>query len=576
MRYAPVVILLVIAAFSRCAQQTTPSGGPRDTIPPVLLHVTPPDQTTGYTGQRITLTFDEDVILNNPRQQLLITPAVGTDFEMTVRRKTVYLDLNATLRDSTTYTINFRESIQDITEKNPTRNLQLAYSTGTYIDSLSIQGNVHHLLRGTPIKAATVALYANADTFNIFNHQPEYLTIANDSGNFRFQNLKGGTYYIYAFEDKNRNATVDARSEPYGFLANPIELTPDTSIHVHIPLINLDARPLRMISARPYNTYFNIRTSKLLAEYSINTIEPSDTTRLRHTYGPDQANIQIYLPQIAVTDSIPFQFTATDSIGQRIDTLLFAKVSPRPATPEAFSISIQSAELVHPHYELNATIRANKPIRSITYDSIVYLLDSTTTIPLTPEDFTFTGQTSVALHKILSADYFPDPETGPAPDDFRVAQPTSDKKMINQLRFGTGAIISIENDTSAATQVNTAVKRPDNTGVLSVAIETDDPNFIVQLHRKDYSLVQAVINQKKVTFRNLAPGDYLIAYVSDANGNGKWDPGSFFRREQPEPVVYYRNEQGLSSINLKANWELGPLLITYPEPVDNPGNTSPR
>jgi uncharacterized protein (DUF2141 family) len=570
MKYIPALILLTLAAFTRCAQQTTPSGGPRDTIPPVLLQVTPPHESTGYKGQRIVLTFDEDVILNNPRQQLLITPSVGTDFEMTVRRKSVYLDLNAELRDSTTYTINFRESIQDITEKNPARNLFLALSTGTYIDSLSIEGNVYQLLQGTAAKTTSVALYLNADTFNIFTHKPEYLTIADDEGNFQFQNLRGGTYYIYAFDDKNRNATVDARSESYGFLRDSIVLQPDTSIYVRIPIIRLDARPLRLISARPYNTYFNIRMSKLLDDYSITTEDPSDSLRLRHTYGPDHANIQVYLPQASVTDSIPFHFTATDSIGQRFDTLLYAKLSPRPATPEAFKVSTQSVELTYPHYALAATITANKPISSITYDSIVYVLDSALTVPLTAEDFVFTGQASVILRKIIPSEYFPEPDAAQPSDDFRVAQPTDQKKMINQLRFGTGAIISIENDSSAATQVGVEVKRPDNTGVISVSIQTDEPHFIVQILRKDYTVLQSATDRPSVSFRNLTPGDYFIAYVSDKNANGQWDPGSFFRREEPEPVLFYHNEQGSPSINIKANWELGPLLITYPEPVDNP------
>lgn len=575
MKYVPVLILLILVSLVRCAQRTTPTGGPQDTIPPVLLSVTPANQTTGYKGQRIILTFNEDVMLNNPRQQLLITPSVGNDFEMTARRKVVYLDLNTTLRDSTTYTINFRESIQDVTEKNPASNLTLALSTGNYVDSLSIAGAVYNLLKGTYLKAASVALYANPDTFNIFTHKPEYLTITDDHGYFEFQNLRAGTYYIYAFEDKNRNALVDARSESYGFIPDPIVLTPDTTVFVSIPLINMDARPLRLISARPYNTYYNIRMSKLLDDYAIQTLDRADSLRLRHTFGPDRANIQVYLPESSVTDSIPFQFAALDSIGNRFDTLLYAKKSPRPATPEAFKITTQTVELTHPQYILTTSIQANKPIRSITYDSVFYVLDSATTIPLTAEDFTFKGQTTVTIRKALPAESFPQPSVTQT-DNFRLAQPKEQKSMINQLRLGKGALISIENDSSAAMQLKTDIKRPDNTGVISVSVQTTDPHFLVQLLRKDYTVVQKVADQTSITFRNLSPGDYLITYVSDRNANGKWDPGSFFRREEPEPVVFYHNDEGNPNVNIKANWELGPLLITYPEPVDNPGILPPR
>ena len=151
-----------------CARQSSPTGGPKDTIPPVLVRVIPPNETINFNADQIELEFSEDVILNAPKEQLIITPTIGKEYKMTYRRNRVIIEFEEPLQDSTTYTFNFRESIQDITEKNSVRNLQLAYSTGTYLDSLSISGTIYHMLSGKPAEDATVALHTENDTFNIF------------------------------------------------------------------------------------------------------------------------------------------------------------------------------------------------------------------------------------------------------------------------------------------------------------------------------------------------------------------------------------------------------------------------
>lgn len=575
MKYIPVLIILMLTAFTRCAKQTTPTGGPRDTIPPLLIQSVPAHQTTSFKGQRIELSFDEYITLNNPREQLLITPSIGKDFEMTVRKKTAYLELNTELQDSTTYTINFRESVQDVTEKNPAPNLQLAISTGSYIDSLSIAGNVYQLLAGTPAKNAAVALYKERDTFDIFTHKPEYLTLCDKNGRFLFENLREGEYYIYAFDDKNRNITVDSRSESYGFLSEPVNLQPGTNPFVRIPLITLDARPLRLISARPYNTYFNIRASKNLSNYQLQAVEGKDSLRFNHTYGPDQANIQVYLPQIA-SDSIALHLIGADSIGNQLDTMLYAKLAPRVATPEPFNVTSGKLQLFPETYTISSTLNANKPVQTLTYDSMLYVLDSAITIPLSAEDIILTDQTKITLHKVLPAEYFARQTTDPVTDDFRSAGTPRSKAQINKLRLGKGAFISIENDSSKATEITATVLRSDNTGIIVAEVKTNEENYIVRLINRDHSIIQTAYNKSTVTFRNLSPGDYMITLVIDRNNNKKWDPGSFYRREEPEPVIFYRNDEGIPTINTKANWELGPMLITYPEPVDNHGIVPPR
>lgn len=209
--------VLYVFLLTSCARQSAPTGGPKDTIPPVLVRAIPPNEAINFNDKEIQLLFSETVILNAPKEQLIVTPTIGKEYKIVNRKNSVILTFEDPLEDSTTYTFNFRESVQDITEKNPVRNLQLAYSTGTYIDSLSIEGTVFDMLRGKEIKDATVALHVENDTFNILEDPASYFTKTDEKGKFKISHLKPDNYYLYAFEDKNRNLIVNSRTESYGF-----------------------------------------------------------------------------------------------------------------------------------------------------------------------------------------------------------------------------------------------------------------------------------------------------------------------------------------------------------------------
>jgi hypothetical protein len=245
-----------------CARQTTPTGGPKDSIPPRLVSSIPQHEQTNFAGKTVTMTFSETVILNNPREELIVTPALTKDVDIKAKKNQVELTFQEELQPNTTYSLNFRETVQDITEKNPAMMLKLAFSTGDYIDSLSIEGNVYDNLTAKETKDATVCLYER-DTFDIFKHRPTYFTKTDDKGNFKIENLKSGTYFIYAMIDKNKNLVVDSKTEAYGFQTDPLILTEATK-GISLPLVRLDSRLLKLTNTRPYGTYFNIRTTKNL------------------------------------------------------------------------------------------------------------------------------------------------------------------------------------------------------------------------------------------------------------------------------------------------------------------------
>ena len=557
---------LYIIFLASCARQSAPTGGPKDTIPPVLVKALPPDETINFRENKIELMFSEDIILNAPKEQLIVTPTIGKDYKITARKNTVTLEFEEPLLDSTTYTFNFRETVQDITEKNPVENLTLAYSTGNYIDSLSIEGTVYDMLKGKEVADATVALHVENDTFFILEHPALYFTKTDKQGKFRIDHLKPDNYFIYAFQDKNRNLIVNSRSESYGFLSEYQYLLENIE-DLNIGMVNLDAGPLKMTSARPYNTYFNIKTTKNLRTFRL---AASDSSTLSYTFGEDQANIRLY--DTTEKDSIHVHLLALDSIDNKIDTAFYAKFTTREVTPERFSADVISTSIISHTGQLEAVLRFSKPLRFINYDSMYFQVDSLTRVNLSPADVTWDPlKRHITISKQANPELFTNGEQNGQARRGRISSPQVETEKglakINELNLRTAAFISIEGDTSETIVQQIKPLGEQDLSIINIGIRTTEESFIVQLIDRDFKVVQEVPNQGNVRFANVVPGDYQIRLIIDRNGNDRWDPGNYFEKREPEPVIYYRSADGTTTIKgVKANWEVGSdneMLITY-------------
>jgi uncharacterized protein (DUF2141 family) len=548
-----IALIISVAIFS-CAKQTAPTGGPRDTIPPAMVSSNPPKGALNVKTKTIEVELSEFIALASAKDQIIITPDVDKKYEISARKKKVTLTLEQELQPNTTYTINFRDAIQDLTEKNPAVNLKLAFSTGSYIDSLQITGTVKDLLQNKEVKDATVALY-ESDTFNIFQHKPVYITKTNAKGEYQFENLKNGVFYIYAFEDRNRNLVVDSRNENYGFLRSPINLDRNQS-RIQLYTLRLDSRPIKLTSARPFNTYYNIRTSKGLKTY---TLKAANNDSLLSTFGEDRANIRVYNTFVN-PDSIAVSFTGVDSIENRVDTTLYVKFLERKSTPEPFTFNIENSRTIARTGNVQLNARSNKPIAYINFDSLFIAVDSATHIPVTENDIRFQPKTGqITISKTVGPQYFKTPDQPAQP------QPAAPSKPRSQpfIYLGKSAFISVELDTTQQTQEALKPLQYEDTGIIIAEIQTAEPNYIIQLTNKASEIIASFTNRPKVSFTDLPPGEYLLRLVIDRNGDGEWSPGNFYQRQEPEPIIFYSNEKQLSAINLKANFELGPLLIKY-------------
>jgi uncharacterized protein (DUF2141 family) len=576
MNNAKLLFLLIpVFLYTACARQSSPGGGPLDTIPPLVISSDPRSQQLNVRTSSLALEFNEYVTAANPKEQIIITPSIGKDYEIEARGKKVILKFKKPLEDSTTYTFNFRDAIQDITEKNPAVNLKIAFSTGTYIDSLKVEGIIRHALTQKEVKEATVAIQMYNDTFNIFTDPATFFTKTDDEGKFTLDNLKPGLYNIYAISDQNKNLFADTKSEAYGFKRDSFLLDANKK-NVIINMVRLDVRPLKITSARPYNTYFIIKTTKNLKDFKITTVD--DSLETYATYGADHANILLY-NSFTGYDSVRIRSVLTDSINQQFDTTFYAKFSPRTATPEKFTAELANTFILAEKASIAFDLKLTKPVSKINFDSIFFQVDTITTVHFDPTNITYDEkERTILFRKSLDKALFIKPEETPpdqtkAPEKLppptgakakaKAAGPAAKPNIANRLILGKAAITSIEGDSSQHIHAEIRPQKTENLGVIIAETKIPANRTIIQLLGSDKLVKAQVLHKSTATFPDLPPGAYMLRLIVDTNGNGEWDPGNYYQRREPEEIRYWLSEKGETKITLKANHELGPLLITY-------------
>lgn len=224
-------ILKIQVLTTGCANIVPPSGGPKDSLPPVLIKATPGDSTKNFSGNKITFTFDEFVEIQNIYQNLLVSPVPRSIPVVDQKLKTITVRLKDTLEPNTTYSLNFGDAIKDYNEGNVLKNFTYIFSTGNSIDSLELHGKVLLAETGATDSTLIVMLHKNGDDSAVKTMQPRYITKLDGKGNFIFRNLPSGTFYLYALKsDGGRNYTD--KKQLFAFADKPVIIskstTPDT------------------------------------------------------------------------------------------------------------------------------------------------------------------------------------------------------------------------------------------------------------------------------------------------------------------------------------------------------------
>ena len=234
-----ISFLLVLLMIS-CAKRGSITGGLKDTLAPVLTSSSPKNFNTNFKGDQIVLNFDEYVKLKNLNKQLVISPPMKREPIITPTNvsKVLTIKIKDTLEPNTTYSFNFGQSITDNNEGNAMNQFKYIFSTGPYIDSLSIGGVVKDAYEKNVDNFVSVMLYEANEKYKdsvVYKDFPRYITNTLDSlRTFKLENLKAGKYLLVAMKDKGSNNKYNPKDDKIGFIKHFITVPNDTLFEIDL------------------------------------------------------------------------------------------------------------------------------------------------------------------------------------------------------------------------------------------------------------------------------------------------------------------------------------------------------
>ncbi|MEP2024121.1 MAG: Ig-like domain-containing protein [Reichenbachiella sp.] len=568
----PFFLLLVSIYIYSCANQGTPTGGPRDTIPPLLLESTPENKSINYKGKEFKFVFDEKINADKLKSQLLITPHIENKYNVKIKKNELTLTFEDNFQDSTTYTLNFSEGLVDITEKNPAINLSLAFSTGHYIDSIYVNGKITNLYTNKDQEAFVVGLYLITDSLDILEDQPRYFTKTNERGQFLIENIKNGYYKIITFKDENKNLVLDPENESHGFLSDSIDLS-QSQDSVRIQSQIIDANPLEFIRSKTTGRYFDMQYNKAFINYKITKLDSTSSLIIPPNNRYKGNTILRFYPTKEFKfdiDSLGIVLAATDTLFNTVVDTTYIKFSETSRKPEKFKATYLPSNNEYIDPLLVHTYHFDKPIKTfykdsilISYDTLKYEYIHDSTIQWNNNKTKLTFETIVdknylkteidTLLKIYG-------DTAITDSIYLAKRDYYSKVKTNQigLSFPKGTFISVEDDSTESINHTYKFKSLDQLGSVSGQITTSYTSFTLQLVNTNYQIIEEVKNTNTFNFQYVKPGKYTFRVMIDNNNDGHWSYGNILKDQTPEQVYFYPE-----IFDVRANWQLENIKVSF-------------
>ena len=254
--------------MSSCANIISPSGGPKDTLAPILVSSFPKDSSINFTSKKIILNFDEYIEAKEVQQNLLVNPLPKNQPIVDYKLRNVFITLKDSLEPNTTYSINFGNAIKDVNEGNIATNKTYIFSTGKFIDNNSISGKVILARDGKIDSTLIVVLHPNLNDSAVIKLKPKYLARLDGKGNFKFTNLPNRAFNIYVLPN-DYSKKYDDSTKLFGFLNNEIIAT-DTTKNILLYAYK-QAEPIQKINLPKQDESKAIKEDKRL-KYTVNLV----------------------------------------------------------------------------------------------------------------------------------------------------------------------------------------------------------------------------------------------------------------------------------------------------------------
>lgn len=509
------LFFFLVCFASSCANIVQPSGGTVDTAPPAIVNEIPGNNTASFSGRTIELCFDEYVQLKEAQKNIIISPPLDKSPEIKASGRCINIVFEeGTLQNNTTYTLQFLGAIADIHEGTVLGNYVYSFSTGSVLDTLSVNGVISNALTLKKMSGFSVGLYKEYNDSSAFNTKPDYIGLTNQLGVYRIKGIGDGTYRLIAFEDKNNNRRLDVGEEVA--FSSSAHSGKDTVQNVKLYSFT---QPLYT----PDKLIDTIHSAK--NQFELVFYEPEFTPLIesKNTFSYHRINdkYDTLVVQFMQDSSAVGRRELKYSIGNKNNSLSLN--ANKTNTPLLYIENITKGYLPGD----TCWLITSNAVKSVKLDSIRFQTDTTL---YKPEVHWNSASNRIAL--VIKKELV----TGTA----------------LKLKLGNYSITDVYGNSSKPMDFFITVSKDvDFSGVQFLLKNTDKKKGLLQLldAKGVVSYNISVQEQKEIVINKIIPGSYTVRWVDDKNRNGKWDGGNIISGKQPERVFYLS-----TPLNLRPDW----------------------
>ncbi len=551
-------LISAILLLNGCANPVSPTGGPKDSTPPVIIACDPPNFAIRVSEKTFRIDFNEFISLKNPVTEIYISPPLKSQLDTKLKGKSLVIKTEDTLAANTTYSITFGNAITDLTEGNVLKGFNYVFSTGDFVDTLSLKGNLQTAFDHKPQKDVFVELYIdNNDTIPFdslpFRVAPYYITKTDDQGNFTFHNLRNEHFLLFALADQNGDLIFNQPSEKIAFFDtlaipfyNPI-IKPDTSGKDSVQPAKSDFPSYQLFLyeendslQRLLKATFPKEGLALLAfRFPVKNLRlvplnfDSVTPWFIQEDSPQRDSVRLWITRPNV-DSLIAKILINNKIIDTIRLAVTKKESQKKSAGKekhgVITISNSAAGAGLNQFKNKLTLTFSYPLIRWDFTKVLLISSKDTTHP----EMFFPD--SLKRQVIVRHNWEED-------NNYKIIIPDS-------VFFG------IHNFTHDSVKMEFRTKGENDFGnlILSMKMEKRPGNYIVQLLNEAETTIyeeKTISGSGKMRFDFMPPGKYKIKAIHDRNNNYRWDTGNYKLHIQPEEVIYYQKV-----VEIRANWDV--------------------
>lgn len=534
-----LLVFSLVLLFWQCAQVVPLTGGERDRIPPKLVQAVPENNTTNFLEREIVLKFNELVQLKDMSNQVLISPRPSKAPEIRAEGRNVVIKFQKdVLEPNTTYKINFGNAIADVNESNSLQGFVYVFSTGAFIDSMRLSGQVVQASNNASAADVLVGLYRIGANKNMMadsapmKEPPVYAARANADGRWQITHLPVGEFYLAAFRDNNRNNKYDPVSEKVAFAG--MVNTRDSVVKSR----------LRLFQEEPSKLFVRRAFSALYSAAQIELNKPAD---IKLQLLQNIPGASLYVPQLKVPedtivffyrglkDTMQLRVTSADALLDDTVTIVLPQAKPIRRRPRTFKNNTSQGVLAAG--------------RQLQFSFPVWMDTST----FRKEKIRIQSERDSIARPFSGKAYWNDISTLNLDVQFR-------DNISYTLQIDTAMVEDITGIVSDSTRLVVRRQNESDLGKLFLNLLLPKKQaYVCEILNQSEKVVAAQAfsvslsssNLVRLTFESLLPGTYKAKLIFDDNANGRWDTGSLLQAKQPEKVSI-----GTKEIKMLADWEI--------------------